>query len=154
MNTKARKLQLNQVKRNNLSINDYALKIKSIIEALGSIKVTVDDDDVVRACLDGLGDDYVHFRSSMNTRDDIPEFTVLISMLILRRRTLVLTHLLLKAKISLNRPSILTPTEVEVVVAAAKVVAGANLEKVNQIRAIQVAGETSLEVGGVKEVEV
>ena len=58
-------------------------------------------------------------------------------------------------RISQNRPSIPTPTEVEVeVVVEAKVVAGANLEKVNQIKAIQVAGETSLEAGGVKEVEV
>ena len=43
--TKARKLQLkselNQVKRENLSINEYALKIKHIVEALGSIKVVV-----------------------------------------------------------------------------------------------------------------
>ena len=76
VNTKAKKLQLklelNQVSRNNLSINDYALKIKSIVEALGSIKVTVEDDDIVCACLDDLGEEYVHFRSSMNTRDDIP----------------------------------------------------------------------------------
>ena len=98
MNTKARKLhlksELNQVKRNNLSINDYALKIKSIIEALGYIKVSVEDDDVVRACLDGVGDEYVHFRSSMNTRDDIPEFTDLISMLILEEnvRAVALVH--------------------------------------------------------------
>ena len=59
-NTKAMKLQLksklNNIKRNNLSINDYSLKIKSIVEALGSIKVTIDDDDLVGACLDGLGE--------------------------------------------------------------------------------------------------
>ena len=63
VNTKARKLQLklklNQVSRNNFSINDYALKIKSIVEALGSIKVAVEDDDIVCACLDGLGDEYI-----------------------------------------------------------------------------------------------
>ena len=92
VNTKARKLQLkselNQVSRNNLSINDYALKIKSIVEALGSIQVAVEDDDIIRACLDGLGEEYVHFRSSMNTRDDIPEFTDLISMLILEEKNL------------------------------------------------------------------
>ena len=92
VNTKARKLQLkselNQVSRNNLSINDYALKIKSIVEALGSIQVAVEDDDIVCACLDGLGEEYVHFRSSMNTRDDIPEFTDLISMLILEEKNL------------------------------------------------------------------
>ena len=92
MTTKARKLQLksklNQVKRENLSINEYALKIKRIVEALGSIQVAVEDDDIVRACLDGLGDDYKTFRLSMNTRDDIPEFTDLISMLILEEKNL------------------------------------------------------------------
>ena len=46
-----------------------------------------------------------------------------------------MTRLLLKARISPNKPSILTPTKVEVVVEA-KVVAGTNLEKVNQIREI------------------
>ena len=90
--TKARKLQLkselNQVKRENLSINKYALKIKHIVEALGSIQVAVEDDDIVRACLDGLGDDYKTFKSSMNTRDDIPKFTDLISMLILEEKNL------------------------------------------------------------------
>ena len=30
-----------------MSINDYSLKIKSIVEALGSIKVTIDDDDLL-----------------------------------------------------------------------------------------------------------
>ena len=61
-NTKSRKLQLkselNNIKRGNLSINDYSLKIKSIVEALGSIKVSIEDDDLVGACLDGLGDQY------------------------------------------------------------------------------------------------
>ena len=56
------KLELNQVKRNKLSINDYALKIKSIVEALRSIKVAVENDDIVCACLDGLGEEYVHFQ--------------------------------------------------------------------------------------------
>ena len=41
VNTKAKKLQLkselNQVRRESLSINNYALKIKRIVEALGSI---------------------------------------------------------------------------------------------------------------------
>ncbi|WP_255573306.1 hypothetical protein, partial [Enterobacter cloacae complex sp. 4DZ3-17B2] len=66
-----------------------------------------------------------------------------------------MTHLLLMAEIILNRPSILTPTEVEVeVVVEAQGVAGANFWKVNQIKTIQVAGETSLKAGGVKEVVV
>ena len=48
----------------------------------------MEDDDIVRACLDGLGDDYKTFRTSMNTRDDIPKFTDLISMLILEEKNL------------------------------------------------------------------
>ena len=72
VNTKARKLQLelklNQVNKNNISIHDYALKFKSIVEALGFIKVVVEDNDIVCACLDDIEEDYVHFKSSMNTR--------------------------------------------------------------------------------------
>ncbi|MCO5592576.1 hypothetical protein L7F22_046579 [Adiantum nelumboides] len=50
-NTKARKIQLknelNTVKKENLSINDYTLKIKGIVESLASIGVQVEDDDKV-----------------------------------------------------------------------------------------------------------
>lgn len=50
-NAKARKLQLkndfNIVKKDNWSINDYALNIKGIVESLGSIGFTVYDDDKV-----------------------------------------------------------------------------------------------------------
>ena len=50
-NTKARKLQLknelNTFKKENLSINDYTLKIKSICKSLAFIGVTVEDDDKV-----------------------------------------------------------------------------------------------------------
>jgi len=91
-NTKVRKLQLktefNTVKRGSLCINDYALKIKGIVESLGSIGVTVDDDDVVGAMLEGLGDAYSNFKSSMNTRNDICGLTELTSMLIREEKNL------------------------------------------------------------------
>ena len=91
-NTKVRKLQLktelNTVKRGNLCINDYALKITGIVEALGSIGVIVEDDDIVCAMLEGLGDAYSNFKSSMNPRDDIPGFTELTSMLICEEKNL------------------------------------------------------------------
>ena len=48
----------------------------------------MEDDDIVCTCLDGFGDDYKTFRSSMNTRDDIQEFTDLISMLISEEKNL------------------------------------------------------------------
>ncbi|MCO5602687.1 hypothetical protein L7F22_056823 [Adiantum nelumboides] len=48
-NTKARKIQLknelNTIKKENLSINYYTLKIKGIVEYLASIGVQVEDDD-------------------------------------------------------------------------------------------------------------
>ncbi|MCO5569886.1 hypothetical protein L7F22_023600 [Adiantum nelumboides] len=50
-NTKARKIQLknelNTVKKENLSINDYTLKIKGIVESLASIGVQVEDGDKI-----------------------------------------------------------------------------------------------------------
>ncbi|MCO5560206.1 hypothetical protein L7F22_013816 [Adiantum nelumboides] len=53
--TRVKKLQLktelNTVKQGNMSIDDYASKIKTITNSLGSIGVTVDDDDVVAATL-------------------------------------------------------------------------------------------------------
>ncbi|MCO5586824.1 hypothetical protein L7F22_040768 [Adiantum nelumboides] len=64
-NTKARKIQLknelNTVKKENLSINDYTLKIKGIVESLASIGVQVEDDDKVEVCLRGLTPAYKQF---------------------------------------------------------------------------------------------
>lgn len=68
-NTKARKLQLknelNTVKKENLSINDYTLKIKGICESLASIGVMVEDDDKVEVCLRGLTPAYKQFKTSI-----------------------------------------------------------------------------------------
>ena len=56
--TRAMKIQLknelNTVKKDNLSINDYTLKIKGICESLTSFGVTIEDDDKVEVCLRGL----------------------------------------------------------------------------------------------------
>ncbi|MCO5596921.1 hypothetical protein L7F22_050992 [Adiantum nelumboides] len=57
-NTRARKIQLknelNTIKKEDLSVNDYTLKIKALCESLSSIGVAVDDDDKAEACLRGL----------------------------------------------------------------------------------------------------
>ena len=49
-NTNARKIQLknelNNMKKNNLSVNDYLLKIKEVSDALGSIGAPLEDDDL------------------------------------------------------------------------------------------------------------
>ncbi|MCO5550333.1 hypothetical protein L7F22_003817 [Adiantum nelumboides] len=55
--TRVKKLQLktelNTLKQGNMSINDYATKIKTITNSLQSIGVIVDDNDVVAATLEG-----------------------------------------------------------------------------------------------------
>ena len=77
-NTKARKLQLknelNTVKKENLSINDYTLKIKSICESLASIGVSVEDDDKVEVCLRGLTPAYKQFKTSIQTQRKYSQF--------------------------------------------------------------------------------
>lgn len=78
INIKAKKLQLkselNTITCGTMSTNDYAFNIKSIVESLGSIKVTVDHDGLVGACLECLGEQYTHFNSSINMRENIPHF--------------------------------------------------------------------------------
>ena len=91
-NTKARKIQLknelNTVKKDNLSVNDYTLKIKAICESLGSIGVTVEDDDKVEVCLRGLTPAYKQFKTSIQTRENIPSFSDLIPMLVIEEKNL------------------------------------------------------------------
>ena len=68
--------------------NDYALKIKGICESLAFINVTIDDDDKVEACLRGLGPQYKGFKTSIQTRENIPNFSDLISMMIIKEKNL------------------------------------------------------------------
>ena len=88
--TRARKMQLkdelNTLKKMDISVNDYTLKIKAICESLASIGVTVDDDDKVEVCLRGLGLAYKQFKTSICTRENIPSFADLIPMLVLEER--------------------------------------------------------------------
>ena len=91
-NTKARKLQLknyfNTVSKKNLTVNEYALKIKGIVESLASIGIAVEDDDKVEVCLRGLTPAYKQFKTSIQTRENIPNFLDLISMLTIEEKNL------------------------------------------------------------------
>ena len=78
--------ELNTVKKMDMSVNDYTLKIKVICESLASIGVTVDDDDKVEVCLCGLGPAYKQFKTSIRTRENFPSFVDLIPMLVLEER--------------------------------------------------------------------
>ena len=70
-NTKAKKLQLKNefstISKRNLTINEYALKIKGIVESLASIGVAITDDDKVEVCLRGLTPAYKQFKTSIQT---------------------------------------------------------------------------------------
>ena len=84
--TKARKLQLkqqlNEVKKGSQSVTDYILSIRTIIDQLGSIGVTVDDDDLIMVTLNGLGREYKPFETSIAVRDTYPSFQELIPLLV------------------------------------------------------------------------
>ncbi len=71
-----------------MSINEYSLKIKGIVESLASINVYVDDDDLVNVCLNGLGKEYKHVKTSITIKENVPNFRDLVSMLIVEEKTL------------------------------------------------------------------
>jgi hypothetical protein len=71
-----------------MSINEYSLKIKGIVESLASINVSVDDDDLVNVCLNGLGKEYKPFKTSITVMENVPNFRDLVSMLIVEEKTL------------------------------------------------------------------
>jgi hypothetical protein len=77
------------MEKKNMSINEYSLKIKGIVESLASINVYVDDDDdLVSICLNGLGKEYKPFTTSITVRENVPNFRDLVSMLIVEEKTL------------------------------------------------------------------
>ena len=80
------KTELNTLEKSKMLVNEYALKIKSICESLASINVNVEDDDKVEICLRGLGPQYKSFKTSILTRDSIPSFPNLVSMLVVEER--------------------------------------------------------------------
>jgi hypothetical protein len=71
-----------------MSINEFSLKIKGIVESLASINVFMDDDDLVSVCLNGLGKEYKPFKTSITVRENVPNFRGLVSMLIVEKKTL------------------------------------------------------------------
>ena len=49
---------------------------------------TVDDDDKIEVCLRGLGPQYKSFATSIWTRENMPSFADLVSMLIIEEKSL------------------------------------------------------------------
>jgi hypothetical protein len=79
------------MEKKNMSINEYSLKIKGIVESLASINVSMDDDDdddLVSVCLNGLGKEYKPFKTSIIVKENVPNFRDLVLMLIIEEKTL------------------------------------------------------------------
>ena len=85
-NTTARKLQLrrelNNIRQKDMSVSDYTAKIKSICDSLGSINISVDEDEMVQVCLGGLAQRFDPLRTAILVRENPPSFFDLQSMLL------------------------------------------------------------------------
>ena len=57
-----------------MSVTDYITKVKEICDALGSINVTVDEDEMVQICLEGLTQRYGPIQMAICTREKPPSF--------------------------------------------------------------------------------
>jgi Holliday junction resolvase RusA-like endonuclease len=48
-----------------MNINDFSIKVKNLVDALTSIGIPVDDEDLVAVTLNGFGKCYSQFRISI-----------------------------------------------------------------------------------------
>ena len=73
-----------------MSINDYVLKIKALIDLLASIGSLIDNDDKVVFCLNGLreNDKWKSFITSVYVRDCMPEFDELVALMVIEEMNL------------------------------------------------------------------
>ena len=62
-------------------VTDYTTKIKEIYDTLGSINVTVDEDEMLQICLSGLAHQYGPIQITICTREKPSSFIDLQSML-------------------------------------------------------------------------
>ena len=76
------KQELHNMQRNKLSINEYSMKVKGLVDSLGSIGVPIDDKDLVFATLNVLGREYAQFRTSIGVRETFPDFYELVALLL------------------------------------------------------------------------
>ena len=85
-NMATRKLQLrqelNNMQQRDMSITGYTLKIKELCDALGSINVIIDNDEMVQICLGDLSPRFGLIRSAIIARENSPSFFDLQSILL------------------------------------------------------------------------
>ncbi|KAF6142521.1 hypothetical protein GIB67_039485 [Kingdonia uniflora] len=76
------KQQLQQQQNESLSISEYLLKIKGVVDQLASIGKVVDEEDLILHVLRSLGPKYTAFITSITTRSTAISFTDLHGMLL------------------------------------------------------------------------
>ena len=69
------------MQQRDMSITDYSLKIKEVCDALNSINVIVDDEEMVQIGLDSLAPRFSTLRSAILARENPPSFFDLQSIL-------------------------------------------------------------------------
>ena len=68
------------MQRKNLNIM-CSIKVKGLVDSLGSIGPLIDDEDLVSVTLNGLGKEYAQFRSSIGILDIFFNFQELVALL-------------------------------------------------------------------------
>jgi hypothetical protein len=95
INTQARKMQLKKelhnLQKNKMNVNDYSTKVKNLTEALASIRVAIDDENLVAVTLNGFGKYYSQFRISTIVQETFLNFQDLITLLISEEMKIVST---------------------------------------------------------------
>ena len=77
-------------KTSSISVNDYILKIKEILDALGSIGAQVEDDDLISAALNVLKDNkrWKSFSMSVYVCENFLDFEQLKALMITKERNM------------------------------------------------------------------
>ena len=58
------------------------MKVKGLVDSLGSIGALIDDEDLVSVTLNGLGKEYIQFRTSIGVREKFLDFQEPIALLL------------------------------------------------------------------------
>ena len=67
-------LRVEQHSTEDMSIDNYTLKIKDLCDSLRSINVSIDNDEMVQICLGGLTPRFSAIRSAIFAREKSPSF--------------------------------------------------------------------------------
>ena len=70
------------MQQRDMSITSYTLKIKELCDALSSIDVIINDNEMVQICLGGIAPRFNTMRTAILVRENTPSFFDLQSLLL------------------------------------------------------------------------